>query len=233
MNRHKCKIVITCEHGGNEIPAAYANLFDGAEEVLNTHRGYDLGALELYKRFASNSDFAHHSTTSRLLVELNRSLHHPKLFSEFTQALQPKEKEQILKAYYQPYRQQIEQKLTHWVAQGEVILHLSVHSFTPVFDNKVRNADVGLLYDPSREREQLFSAHWRKQFQQRAPWAKVRYNYPYKGTADGFVTHLRKLFPAAHYAGIELEVNQKFPVQEPVLWQDLQRALVESFWQAL
>ena len=38
-------LIITCEHGGNEVPAAYAPLFAGHEALLPTHRGWDAGAL--------------------------------------------------------------------------------------------------------------------------------------------------------------------------------------------
>ena len=32
-------LVITCEHGGNLIPAAYAELFEDLQALLETHRG--------------------------------------------------------------------------------------------------------------------------------------------------------------------------------------------------
>ena len=37
----------------------------------------------------------------------------------------------------------------------------------------------------------------------------VRFNYPYLGKADGFITFLRKKFPQ-NYTGLEIEINQKF-----------------------
>ena len=33
------------------------------------------------------------------------------------------------------------------------MIHLSSHSFTPELDGKVRKADIGLIYDPARQRE--------------------------------------------------------------------------------
>ena len=38
----------------------------------------------------------------------------------------------------------------------------------------------------------------------------VRFNYPYKGTADGHTTALRAQFPPSLYAGMELEVSQRY-----------------------
>jgi len=40
------RLVLTCEHGGNRVPAAYRALFEGAEALLATHAGYDIGALK-------------------------------------------------------------------------------------------------------------------------------------------------------------------------------------------
>ena len=37
-------LVLSCEHAHNRVPARYRHLFDA--ELLESHRGYDLGALE-------------------------------------------------------------------------------------------------------------------------------------------------------------------------------------------
>jgi predicted N-formylglutamate amidohydrolase len=39
-------------------------------------------------------------------------------------------------------------------------------------------------------------------------------NEPYLGTDDGLTTHLRTVFPAAGYAGIEIEVRQGLVASE-------------------
>ncbi|WP_082893615.1 N-formylglutamate amidohydrolase [Rufibacter ruber] len=232
-NAAEVKVLVTCEHGGNEIPRDYSQYFTNAQQVLQSHRGYDIGALELFHQFIPTAHFSTFSTTSRLLVELNRSEHHPQLFSEFTQKASPAEKTEILATHYHPYRQLVEQKVQEWVAGGGPVLHLSVHSFTPELMGKERKADISLLYDPAREREQLFSARWRQLLEQEIPGLRVRYNYPYKGTADGLVTHLRRRFSPRQYAGLELEVNQRFPEQGLPAWPELQQALVKSFSRAL
>ena len=38
------------------------------------------------------------------------------------------------------------------------------------------------------------------------PEINVRFNYPYRGAADGFTTYLRKCFPK-NYVGFELEIR--------------------------
>lgn len=99
------KYFLSCEHGGNHIPTAYQPLFKGAEEVLASHRGWDPGALELFHALQQQAiDFALYSETSRLLVELNRSLHRRSLFSVYTRDLPPQEKLALLDRFYHPFR---------------------------------------------------------------------------------------------------------------------------------
>jgi len=45
-------LVITCEHGGNRIPALYRGLFQAQQPLLDTHQGYDPGALVMARALA-------------------------------------------------------------------------------------------------------------------------------------------------------------------------------------
>lgn len=222
------RLLLTCEHGGNLIPSAYAPLFHGQEDVLKTHQGYDIGALELYQTMKPIADVGFYAETSRLLVELNRSLHHARLFSEFTQVLPPAEKERLLEKHYKPYREQVEQMVSDFVSAGRRMLHVAVHTFTPVLDGDERQADIGLLYDPKRKHEQAYSKEWKAALNKADKELLVRFNYPYLGISDGFPTYLRRKFTADEYVGIELEVNQKFPQQGGARWQEIQALLATT-----
>ncbi len=204
------QIIITCEHGGNEIPKAYKKYFIPYQVRLDSHEGWDIGALFLAKKFSDKfSDYFFYTTISRLLVELNRSCRHPNLFSDITKPLDKKIKESLLAHYYFPYRYRVTETIQNILKSGGSVLHLSVHSFTPFFRGKNRLVDVGLLYDPGNHQEKKFSMLWQKKILE-AGDSIVRCNYPYLGKSDGFVTSLRKQFHGQAYMGIELEVNQKF-----------------------
>ena len=218
----KRDLIVTCEHGGFRVPAAYRSLFRGRGAVLSSHRGWDPGALELARRFRAPLLF---STTTRLLVELNRSPGHPRLFSEFTRDLDAAAKTRLIARHYLPYRAAVESA----VRARRSVLHLSSHSFTPVLDGEVRRMDVGLLYDPARRGEAAFCARWRAALLRLRPDLVVARNAPYRGTADGLVTHLRRTFGESRYLGIELEVNQKRMGGAGGPWRALQRDLVASF----
>lgn len=226
-------ILVTCEHGGYSVPPLYRHLFSDAGDVLQTHRGWDLGALKLAQRFAKELNAPIFSATvTRLLVELNRSLHHPRLFSEFTKPLDRDVKSELLTKFWHPYRQSVEQAIADKIGDGFSVLHLSVHSFTPIWDGTARATDVGLLYDPASTIEREFCSRWRTALKSLDSELTIHRNSPYRGTDDGFVTALRRQFQGHLYAGIELEVNQKFCSASQRCCSDLTASLIRSFQQA-
>jgi predicted N-formylglutamate amidohydrolase len=226
--------IITCEHGGNRVPARFASLFQGSDRVLQSHRGWDPGALELARALSGALGAPLlYSTVTRLLVELNRSPGHRQVFSSYTRKLESSERNWIFQNYYIPYRSRVEKAVEELCGKNRSVLHVSVHSFTPVLRGERRNADIGLLYDPARVRERLFCRTWAEAL--RKDWSEwnVRMNYPYQGRADSFVTYLRRHFPPASYAGIELEVNQKYALAPATKWGAVKFALVNSLVQTL
>ena len=204
------KLFVSCEHAGNQVPPEYLLLFQNQGELLRSHYGYDPGALGLAKMLAKGMAAPlEKSEVTRLLVDLNRSLHNRSLFSDAVRELAQAEKTRILEQYYLPYRRAVTKKIDALIAAGAQVVHLSVHSFTPYLHGKERNAELGLLYDPACSTEKLFSQNWQHLLHQRLPDLKIRCNYPYLGSADGLVRSLRTSFGQQDYLGIELEVNQK------------------------
>lgn len=202
------KLILTCEHASNELPSQYISLFETQQIRLNTHEGYDIGAFEVYKSLQFLADYSVHYPWSRLLIEVNRSLSHPNLFSSISSTLSKTEKNRLINDYYQVYRNQIQQNIFEFITKGETVLHLSIHSFTPVWNEIERNAEIGILYDPSRKVEQNFAKNFKTELKSVFPNFRIRMNYPYLGKSDGLTTNLRKQFPK-QYLGFEIEINQK------------------------
>ncbi|HET6343409.1 MAG TPA: N-formylglutamate amidohydrolase [Myxococcota bacterium] len=226
-------VILSCEHGGNRIPKAYAPLFASHAALLESHRGYDAGALQVARAMARVTGaplFA--STVSRLLVDLNRSQGHPALFSRITRELGKADRLRILHAYYVPHRGAVEESVASAIRRRVAVLHLCVHSFTPELDGVVRNADIGLLFDPRRPGEAAFCRRWREVCQELAPELRVRFNYPYRGTSDGFTTYLRRRWSPQLYVGVELEINQALVTADPRRWAKVRRTLVDIFVRA-
>lgn len=213
--------IISCEHGGNAVPEPYRHLFKGHNETLLSHRGWDPGALEMAHFLAKSLDAPlYKCDTTRLLVEPNRSLSSSSLFSEFSRGLSAEQREEALQCFYYPHRNAIEQRVNE---STERILHLSVHSFTPVWNGTERKVDIGLLFDPERKGEVQLTSNYLTHLKELLPSFSIEFNEPYKGIDDGLTTHLRTLFSDECYLGIEIEVNQKYVYTQQ--WQTLSTAL--------
>ena len=222
-------MLISCEHAGNEVPDAYAPLFSGAEAALVSHRGWDPGALEVAQFLADQLQVQLFSMpVTRLLIEMNRSLDNPQLFSDFSNGLEEAVKSNLIKQYYLPYRNSIEAAIGQ--ANG-VVVHLSIHSFTPVLNGEVREVDIGLLFDPDRKSEFKFCTFLKSKLSTEWTELTIQFNEPYKGTDDGLTTSLRKKFPDRKYLGIEIEINQKF-VGAP-FFSSLKQHLLSGIKQAI
>ncbi len=227
-------LIITCEHAVNTVPGRYAALFSRKQKILESHRGCDIGALDLAREASKRLGCALFTgEATRLLVDLNRSEASRSLFSEATRPLPESERREIITRYYLPYRSAVERALDGIVRKSGIVLHLSVHSFTPVLHGVRRMADIGLLYDPSRERESRFCAALRSELAERMPSLAVRRNYPYRGNADGLTTFLRRRFPGEAYLGIELEMNQRHPLGRPDQWARIKDAVIGSIERAM
>jgi predicted N-formylglutamate amidohydrolase len=222
-------IIVTCEHAGNQVPETFAHIFENLQDVLQSHRGWDPGALEMAKFLAAecNAPFFCCETT-RLLIEPNRSLDSHQLYSEYSRMLFETHHEQMLNGYYYPYRNGVEEVLTK---MSKPAVHLSIHTFTPVLDGKVRELDMGLLYDPDRPSESDFTNRLYDALEQTLPFLTIRLNEPYKGIDDGFTSYLRTKFPAKDYIGIEIEVNQKHVGTEK--WEMISLGLKDVLTQLL
>jgi predicted N-formylglutamate amidohydrolase len=113
------------------------------------------------------------------------------------------------------------------------VLHLSVHSFTPVRRGQRRDMHVAFLFDPARPLEAELARRWRRALARLEPRLRIAFNRPYRGTDDGHTTALRRRYPPSRYAGLELEINQLFPRRGGPRWQRLQAHLLASLTVAL
>lgn len=228
MTRRAPALLLTCEHGGNRVPAALRARFRGAGAVLDSHRGYDHGALELarYLRRRLHAPLVA-ATVTRLVVDLNRSPHHPYVVSEYTRDLP---RPALLEAYWRPHREAVRAALEELPRPR---LHVAVHSFDPVVDGAERQADVGVLYDPGRPWERALAERWTRALRRRLPGLVVRRNYPFRGVADGLPTSLRREHPDRSYAGFELEVCKRVLRGDPAGWRDLKAGVAETLAELL
>lgn len=107
---------------------------------------------------------------------------------------------------------------------GLTVVHLAVHSFTPVWKGRRRPTDIGLLYDSRRRMEADLARRWRRELKRlvgregRSDGVarpvtlknlRIHLNRPYRGWTDGLTSTLRAEYDETRYLGIELEVSQR------------------------
>ncbi len=233
------KLMLTCEHASNKLPAAFKKFVPAdVQKTHRAYDIGALQVFRKLVKFAK-PEFSCEGKFSRLFADLNRSITNKAVFSEYYGELEARGKAvkcstssaekmraQAI-AYWKEYREKIEKfvasslsspkrtatKQKHAAgkkgAEDAAIIHLGIHSFTPVLNGMVRNADIGILYDPARPLERKFAQVIKAEILRLYPKMRVRFNYPYKGSSDGLTTALRKKF-GPRYVGIEIEMNQKF-----------------------
>ena len=235
------QVIISCEHAGNRVPDQYSDLFQNphATRCLKSHLGWDPGAAEgAYLLSDTLHCELHQNTCTRLLVDVNRSLGSPTLLSKFTQCLDQHLTAAIIDRYYRPYRSSLDESINRKVQQGIPIVHLSIHTFTPLFCGQRRRFDIGFLFDPDRIPEKRLCMKWRATLQKIRPRCRIRFNQPYLGIDDGFTTTNRSRYQSDEYIGIEVEVNnhihRRSEHHRKHFWLDLAKSVLPliSTWPA-
>jgi len=219
-------VVLSCEHGGNEVPAPYAALFDRPEarSALKGHRGWDPGSLEMGRAMQRELGCPLQvQTVTRLLVECNRSADHGSLWSEFSKELPPDRKAELRETVWRAHRGAVEDRVRE--SPPGPVLHIGVHSFTPTWKGRERRTDIGILFDPRRMPEARLARRWREEIRRRHPELALHLNRPYRGWTDGLTTTLRGTFVASRYLGLELEFSQVHVIEAARLGVTLAQAL--------
>jgi predicted N-formylglutamate amidohydrolase len=223
------KTVFTCEHGGNQIPEQYKSTLQNFQSALTTYKAYDIGAMSLYKDLLEETgDFGNHFQFCRMLVDVDKGLKNLDLFSQAVAKLPVKDRNKILKDYYHPWRDKVEAEIAR-LTRSNHVLHCSVHTFPNVVNNVTRDVDVVMLFDEDRKHEVEFAGLFTDFLMQENPKLRLQSNYPIPGGQDGFVHHLREQKFSKKYIGLQLEVNQAFPLGKSEKWIELRKSIVKSF----
>lgn len=205
------RILLSCEHASNSVPAAERARFaaPALRRALATHRGWDPGAADVARGMArllhAPLSAGRHT---RLLADLNRSAHHPRALGPWARGIPAAERRALLARWHAPWRRSFAARVRAALAGGRPVVHLSVHSFTPVLHGARRSMHVGLLYDPARPGERALALALRRALRASRPGLVVALNRPYHGRADGHIPALRRRHPPHRYVGLELETRQ-------------------------
>ena len=146
---------------------------------------------------------------SRLVVDLNRTAVDPTLIRReagwvplsWNARIAPAEVERRLVAWHLPYHDAIDRAILRLVTRGVRPLLLSVHSFTPIYEGRRRDFDMGVLFDRSRvHAARLMRGLRREGF-------RVLPNRPYSGIA-GMMYSIDRHGTHHDLPCLEIEMNQ-------------------------
>ena len=208
---------MSAEHASHRAPAALAGL-GLAPRWLRGHHGWDPGAAAVARVLARTFRAPLHlGQWSRLVVDLNRSAHHPRVVPPdlgagrpgipLNRHLDPAARATRIQRYWRPYRAAVEADLDAAVAAAGCVLHLSIHSFVERLGGQERRAQLGLLYHPRHPGERALAD--RLDARLTAAGFTVRRNWPYSGQDDGFCMRMRAGRDWNTYLGMEIEMNQR------------------------
>lgn len=153
VNAHgRSNAVLVCDHASNRVPRRLGNL--GLEpEQLADHISWDPGAAEVARRLSILLDAPLVlSGYSRLVIDCNRPLRSAQLIAEHSagvrvpgnRALSATDRTQRIDTLFVPYHRAITKVLDDRSYRPSLLL--SIHSFTPVLDNKQRPWHIGVSH---------------------------------------------------------------------------------------
>ena len=225
------RVLVTCEHASNRLPAGFAL----RAELLNLHIAWDPGALPVARHIARRFDAELlPGKYSRLVVDLNRTVGNRVLMRQvsdghkipFNCRLSASARAERIDEYYRPYREAVVEAAAALISAHGRCVHVSVHTFTPALAGKERGNDIGLLHDPRWGIERAVCAELRDHLDHATDYV-TWFNRPYSGTADGILPAMRRLYDPERFIGIELEINQKH-AQDSAALRDIAGALADG-----
>jgi len=157
VNAHgRGSAVLVCDHASNRVPRRLGSLgLDPAQ--LAEHIGWDPGAAEVARRLAAHLDAPLVlSSYSRLVIDCNRQLVRADSIPQQSagvpvpgnRGLDSKDQALRCKELFEPYHHAISKLLDSRSHRPSLLL--SIHSFTPVLDNKQRPWHIGVSHGRDR-----------------------------------------------------------------------------------
>lgn len=209
-------VLVICEHASRSVPVRFGNL-GLSEEALSSHIAWDPGALAVARGLSASLDATLvYQRFSRLIYDCNRPPDAPAAMpaaSEIyaipgNQHLDAAERQARTEALYLPFHQRIRDLIRSRTARGLASVIVTIHSFTPVYDGKRRDVELGILHDAD---DRLASRML--DLAAEAPLYRTERNQPY-GPADG-VTHTLKLHGLENgFKNVMIEVRNDLIVDD-------------------
>lgn len=196
--------VLVCEHASRTIPVGYD--LQISAEAARSHAAWDIGALAMAEALSAGLDAPLVAGgMSRLIYDLNRPLDAPDAIPARSEVfdipgnadLPSAERERRHACIYKPFHNVLGDVIRAANPSGLVTLH----SFTPVYNGKKRDTEIGFLHDadPSFAEAALTTELARGRY-------KCALNAPY-GPQDGVLHTLERHGTANALPALMIEVR--------------------------
>ena len=209
-------VLVICEHASRIVPEIFGDL-GLSGEALNSHIAWDPGALGVARGLSARLDATLvYQRFSRLIYDCNRPPESPAAMPEASEIYAIPGNKQIdaaqraarTEALYVPFHQRIRDLLRSRTARGLASVIVTIHSFTPIYDGKRRDVELGILHDTDDRLASRMLA-----LAGAAPLYNTQRNQPY-GPADG-VTHTLKLHGLENgFRNVMIEVRNDLIVDD-------------------
>lgn len=203
------KLFLTAEHAEERVPEGF-HFRPEDERLRGTHWAYDLGVSELTRELSEALEAPGVlARFTRLLVDPNRAEDEDELFRTEAEGapvltnvdLSEAERERRLTGLYRPYHEAIDTLLERSTAP----IVFSVHSFTPVYEGKPREMELGVLFNREVELAERLRHHLEE------AGFIVAMNEPYSG-ALGLIYSAESHADRHGKHALELEIRQDLAV---------------------
>ncbi|MEO9876755.1 MAG: N-formylglutamate amidohydrolase [Anderseniella sp.] len=199
-------VIVVCEHASCFIPPELNSLGLDAEH-LKSHIVWDPGAFAVAEGLSNRLDAVLvASQISRLVYDCNRPPDAqgavPAKSEIFdipgNQGLDAAERASRIALVYEPFRANLASVIA---AANSPTIIVTVHSFTPVYNGKARDVELGILHDTDSRLADamLMNTHWHTALD-------VRRNEPY-GPEDGVTHTLRENAVSAGLHNVMIEIR--------------------------
>ena len=208
-DRRSRPLLLACDHASNRVPAALHDL-GLPESSLQRHIAIDIGAADVTRYLSRMLEAtAVLCNYSRLVIDCNRALTDPTSILALSDGewipgnheLADVDRQRRYAQIHQPYHQAIDAQLQRLQRPGVWPALISIHSFTPFFDQVHRPWEIGVLWDA----DPRIAVPLMKNLAARG--VKVGDNEPYSGKhpADYTIDHHAELDRLPH---VSIEMRQ-------------------------
>ena len=213
--------LFSCEHATCAVPEAQRELFRGSEEIVQSPKGWDPGALNLAQGFAMKfrTPLVHGDVT-RLLIDLDEN--GDDRWSEISKKLPEATRAKLVERTENIYRAGLNQRIAQDLQRHRAVLHLMIHTADS------HAGKIQLLTAPHSDLAEEFTASWLGRI--RASGLDVRHERA--APLSGLSQTLRGIHPANKYAPIRIEVSQSYFLSGvPCKWETMKKTLIDTMRQ--